>query len=112
MMISLAIVLNQIANLALPALKSAGRFVKYTSNEAYLRGAYDGYGDKANERYLDLKTLAPDELAKERQKEHRDTLLKVKSDAIQTLFESLLWFLVAATFFTFHWSINKRIEKS
>lgn len=111
MMICAAITLNQIANIVVPEFKNQGRFVKYTSNEAYLRSFYDGYGEKVSDRLKELKALDGDELTKEREREHMDTILKVKSDATQVLFESILWFLVSFLFFTLHWAMNKRIEK-
>lgn len=111
-MICAAISVNQIATIALPEFKNQGRFVKFSDNEAYLRSFYDGYSERVSDRLKELKTLDAQELTKERTKEHKNTILKMRSDARELLFESCLCFLVCLIFFALHWVMNKRLEKN
>lgn len=103
LIVTAALFLNSVTNLIIPQYKHYAMFIRYESNDNYLRH-YEDY----KERLAALKQLSPAQLEEKRANDKKEYLEEQKGYAIQSMISTLEWALIALIFFFIHWRLYKR----
>lgn len=90
--------------LLFPSYREGSEFLKFQSNETYLRY----YNFESSEEKQEVKKLASEKLTERRLQDQQHFLKVNHLRALESLIKTILWILVAFIFFCIHWKLYKR----